>query len=319
MDITHQYPPELLHLLIDTIPLLCQSKKDTILFFNFTGIEKKYFADLEQKIEDNIEEISKNEIVGTILKRLNERGEVTLRERQEILKKVTEFNAFSSCLPDDQLKASELISEIQNLIDITDSFNIETQEHEEEGQKHREEHNLKIKQIEEKKRQLEEVKQKLYSLFSETDDQKRGIILEEILNRLFKINDIPIRESFKMRKEKGQDAVDQIEGEIELEGEFYLVGMKWTNEPTDVGQVLRHLARVYHRNCTRAIFISASGYVKPVISACQEALQNTVIILCTLEEIVKLLENEKDLNDFLKQKISEAVSRQNPFLLILEE
>lgn len=318
MDITHQYPPELLHLLIDTIPLLCRSKKDIILFFNFAGIDKKYFADLEQKIEDDIEEISKYEIAGIILRRLNERGEVTLRERQEVLKKVTEFNAFSSCWPDDELKAKGLISEIQNLSDITDPFNIEREERE-ERQKHREELNLKIKKIEKKKTQLEEVKQKLYSLFSVTDEQKQGIILEEILNSLFKINSFLIREPFKMKKEKSQDAEEQIDGEIELEGKFYLVGMKWTKEPTDVGQVLRHLARVYHRNCTGAIFISASGYAESVLPACKEALQNTIIILCTLEEIVKLLETEGDLKDFLKKKVSAAVSWQNPFLLILEE
>ena len=319
MDITHQYPPKLLHLLIETIPLLCRSKKDIILFFNFAGIEKKHFADLEQKIEYDIEEISKYEIVGIILRRLNERGEVTLRERQEVLKKVTEFDAFSSCWPKDQLKAMGLISEIQNIAKVEDSYSRESQEREMERQKHRGELTLKRDNIAKKKTQLEEVKQKLYSLFSVTDEQKQGIILEEILNSLFKINSFLIRESFKMKKEKNQDAEEQIDGEIELEGKFYLVGMKWTKEPTDVGQVVRHLARVHHRNCTGAIFISASGYAKPVLFACKEALQNTVIILCTLEEIVKLLENERDLKDFLKKKVSAAVSWQNPFLLILEE
>jgi len=37
------YPPEILKLLIDTIPLLCRSKKDVLLFLEGAGVE---FADL---------------------------------------------------------------------------------------------------------------------------------------------------------------------------------------------------------------------------------------------------------------------------------
>jgi len=318
MDITYHYPPNLLHLLMDTIPLLCRSAADAILFFKGAGVEKKYFADLEEEIEYDKEKMSKYEIVKTILKRLNERGEVTLRERQEVLNRVTEFEAFSSCLPDDQLIAQEFVSNIQDVVDGKDTFSRMEQESENEKQRLREEHKLKIKEVAEKKRQLEEIKQKLYSLFSITDEQQHGIILEEILNRLFKLNDIHIRESFKVKKEKEQDVGDRIDGEIVIEGQIYFVEMKWTKGPTDVGHVLKHLVRVSQRSGTHSIFISASGYTKPAIAVCQEALEKAVIILCTLEEIVKLLEIEKDLSDLFKKKLNAAERSQNPFLLILE-
>ena len=318
MDITYHYPPKLLHLLMDTIPLLCRSAGDAILFFKGAGVEKRYFADLEEEIEYDKEKMSKYEIVKTILKRLNERGEVTLRERQEVLNRVAEFEAFSSCLPDDQLIAQELVSNVQDVVDGKDLFARMEQDSENDIQRRREEHKLKIKEVAEKKRQLEEIKQKLYSLFSMTDEQKQGIILEEILNRLFKIHDIPIRESFKVKKEKEQNVGDRIDGEIELEGHIYFAEMKWAKAPTDVGDVLKHLVRVSQRSGTHSLFISASGYTKPAISVCQEALEKTVIILCSLEEIVKLLENEKDLSDFFKKKMNAARSTQNPFLLIFE-
>jgi hypothetical protein len=303
---------------MDTIPLLCRSAGDAILFFKGAGVEKRYFADLEEEIEYDKEKMSKYEIVKTILKRLNERGEVTLRERQEVLNRVAEFEAFSSCLPDDQLIAQELVSNVQDVVDGKDLFARMEQDSENEIQRRREEHRLKIKEVAEKKRQLEEIKQKLYSLFSMTDEQKQGIILEEILNRLFKIHDIPIRESFKVKKEKEQGVGDRIDGEIELEGRIYFTEMKWAKAPTDVGDVLKHLVRVSQRSGTHSLFISASGYTKPAISVCQEALEKTVIILCSLEEIVKLLENEKDLSGFFKKKLNAARSSQNPFLLIFQ-
>jgi len=59
--------------------------------------------------------------------------------------------------------------------------------------------------------------------------------------------------------------------------------------------------------------ISASGYTGPAIEQCREALREKVIILCTLEEIVLLLEQEKELRQFLKEKIQAAIIHKNPF------
>ena len=55
-------------------------------------------------------------MVRTTLTRLNERGEAALRERREILKRVTEFEDFSTCWPNDQLKAKGLVAEIRRVI-----------------------------------------------------------------------------------------------------------------------------------------------------------------------------------------------------------
>ncbi|HVO60793.1 MAG TPA: hypothetical protein VMT53_07645 [Terriglobales bacterium] len=38
MDIVFHYPPELTQLLIQTIPLLCPSKKDVLSFFKGAGV-----------------------------------------------------------------------------------------------------------------------------------------------------------------------------------------------------------------------------------------------------------------------------------------
>jgi restriction system protein len=46
MDIPYHYPPELLDLLVDTIPLLTRSKKGVLDFLRGAGIEDRYLADL---------------------------------------------------------------------------------------------------------------------------------------------------------------------------------------------------------------------------------------------------------------------------------
>jgi len=53
----------------------------------------------------------------------------------------------------------------------------------------------------------------------------------------------------------------------------------------------------------RGIFVSVPGYTTPAINTCKEALQQMVITLCELDEIVSLLEEERDLRIYLDKKL----------------
>ncbi len=318
MNIIYHYPPELLTLLVDTIPLLCKSKNDTLIFLRGSGVDEDTLSDLKKRVTADRENINKYEIVRTVLTRLNEKGEASLRERREILKRVCEFESFSNCWPNDQYKAKGLVAEISKIINIKDSFTRMKQERDKEKEKSRIEHQKKIEKIQKKKQAILSVKQKFYSLFTTgLTPQKRGILLEEVLNHLFEIYGISIRESFTLVKEEGEGIAEQVDGVIEIDGNLYLVEMKWTKKPIDVNPVSRHLVRIYHRGQTRGIFISAAEYTTGAVSVCKEALQQTVISLCTLEEIVNLLEKENDLVLFLRDKINISAIDKNPFKKIL--
>lgn len=318
MNIIYHYPPELLTLLVDTIPLLCKSKKDTLIFLRGSGVGEDTLSDLRKRVAADRENINKYEIVRAVLTRLNEKGEASLRERREILKRVCAFESFSNCWPNDQFKAKGLVSEISKIINIKDSFTRMKQERDKEKEKSRIEHQKKIEKIQKKKQAIFSVKQQFYSLFNtELSPQKRGTLLEEVLNSLFEIYGILIRESFTLVREEGEGIAEQVDGVIEIDGNLYLVEMKWTKNPIDVNPVSRHLVRIYHRGQTRGIFISAAEYTTGAVSVCKEALQQTVISLCTLEEIVNLLEKENDLVLFLRDKINIAAIDKNPFKKIL--
>lgn len=45
-ETTFQYPPDLFALLVDTVPVLCKSKKDVVLFFRGAGAPANMTADL---------------------------------------------------------------------------------------------------------------------------------------------------------------------------------------------------------------------------------------------------------------------------------
>jgi len=312
MDIVFHYPPELMSLLIDTIPLLCRSKKDVLLFFRGAGVSRAITADLGDKVARNRDSVTKFEIVRTVLTRLNQLGDRTLRERREILKRVTEFEDFSTCWPEDQLKAKGLVAEIRRVVDVKDSFTRMRQEREAERKKHQEERRKQQTEIQVRQDELASIKRDLFALFSEDDRQRRGKTLESVLARLFKVGGILVREPFTVRGADGEGVVEQIDGVVEISGDLYLVEMKWWKQPLGRGEVAQHLVNVFTRGHARGILISASGYTEPALTTCRECLSRAMVVLCKLEELVRLLDQEADLKEFLQRKIQAAIIDKNP-------
>lgn len=312
VDLVFHYPPELTQLLIQTIPLLCPAKRDVLLFFRGSGVGDSVRADLEAQLRNNRDSINKYDIARIVLERINAKGEAALRERREILRRVTEFDDFSTCWPNDQLRAKGLVAEISRVIGVKDSFTRMKQAQEEERKLRIAEQERKVRVAAERKMALDALSCELGRLFGEADPVRRGKALERVLNRLFSVYGISVREAFVLRVDP-QGIVEQVDGLVELDGELYLVEVKWWHDPLGPGEVAQHLVRVFSRGHARGIFISASDYTAAAILSCKESLARAVFVLCTLEELVLLLEQEADLRDFLKQKVVAAIADKNPY------
>ena len=313
MDITFHYPPELLNLLIDVIPLLNRSKQDVFLFFQGAGVSDTLMHDPHQKWKVNKEGITKYEITRLVLKTLNEKGEACLRERREVLKRVVEFDNFSSCWENDRLKAKGLMADIREVVNIKDSFTRMNLEREHERLERTKKDQAQKDALLHKQKMLNDIKKDLYQLFVEKNHQKRGKDFEGVMHRLFKAYDISVREAFTLAGAPGEGILEQIDGVVEIDGHIYFVEMKWWESPLGVPEVSQHLVRVYQRAEGRAIIISASDFTGPAVDTCKQALQQKVIVLCTLKEIVMLLENQHDLREMLKKKVNAAIVDRNPF------
>ncbi len=123
-DITYHFPPELFNLLVDVIPLLNRSEArcPVSVFCAGAGVPEAMNADLGVRLRDAPRDINKYEIVRTVLERLNAKGESTLRERREVLRRVVEFATYDTCWPDDQLKAKGLVASIREVVSQKDAF-----------------------------------------------------------------------------------------------------------------------------------------------------------------------------------------------------
>jgi len=186
------------------------------------------------------------------------------------------------------------------------------QERDAERRKQMTARDAEIKALNERKETLSAIKNELFALFSESNPQKRGKALEGVLNRLFEAHGILVREAFTLCGDGSEGIVEQIDGVIELDGQHYLVEMKWWDKPLGKGEVAQHLVTVYHRGQSRGILVSASGFTEPAITVCKEGLQQSVFALCKLEEIVSLLEHGFDLRQMLKSKVDAAITHKNP-------
>lgn len=312
MDEAFHYPPELLALLVDAIPRLVRSKKDVLLFFRGAGVSDLLASDVRKRLETDADGISKYEIARLLLTRINESGDKHLQQRREVLKRVTEYEDFSTCWPNDQLIAKGYVGEIRKLVNVKDAFTRMNIERKKEEEAHRAAARTRQEILEKRRTSLASIRQDLGTATAEANPQKRGSLLEAVTNRLFTEYGIGVRESFRVRSDKGEGVLEQIDGVIELDGHLYLVEMKWLKGPVGKADLSEHLMRIYHRGQARGFFISASGYSPAAVDTAREALQHTVFALAEVEEIVLLLERELDLVHWLREKLRIAQLDKQP-------
>jgi Restriction endonuclease len=318
MSIVYHYPPELLSLLVDTIPLLFRGKNDVVTFFRGAGTPETALIPISDQLRLNKQAVNKYQIVRTVLEWLNDRGDSALAPRREVVKRVVEFEDFSTCWPDDQLKAKGLVGEIRRVVGVKDAFTRMKQERDTEKTEIIATVQAERSANQAKRREIEEIKGQLFALFAQdSNPQVRGKLLETVLNRLFKIYGILIHEDFKRRQLDSSTVLEQIDGVILLDGNVHLVEMKWLKDPVGIADFSPHLVRLFSRANASGIFISNSEFTEPVIKECASALNQKTIFLCSLQEIVMLLQNEGDLLALLRRKSQAAIVAKQPFLKIL--
>ncbi len=316
MDSSFHYPPELLNLLNDTVPKLCKSKSDLLLFFQGAGVRSELLDPFRKLLKDDKEAFNKYVVTRELTAKLNELGERCLHERREILKRVTDFHDFSVCWPADQAPVRGLVAQIRELVNVKDSFTRINIEREQERKARVAEHDVRLASENAHKAKVVAVKSKLNALFAVADAQKRGKALEAVLNSLFEAYGILVREAFTVKGRCGEGVIEQIDGLIELEGHLYLVELKWWNTPLGTAEISPHIVRVFGRGGqARGIFISYSEFTESAVTACRDALAGSaVVVLATLQEIVELLDREADFKKWLKTKATAAIADKNPLI-----
>jgi hypothetical protein len=310
---SYHYPPELLELLCDAVPCLFRSKQGVIDFFAGAGVPAKFLNDWKLKLSQSRDTVKKHEIVRSVLVRINEVGDAAIACRREIIKRIAQFEDFSSCWESERLKAQGLVGQIQKVVNVKDSFTRMNQERERERKEVQAQNAARLKVTQQRAENHAAIKASLYRLFAETNPYKRGKQLEGILNDLFAFAGILVKEAFIVKGDEKQGILEQIDGAVDLEGMVYLVEMKWHADPIGRAELAPHMVSVFNRGDVGGIFISYSGYSSPAIDEAKTGLAQKTFILTELQEIIEVVDREGDLKAYLKAKLNQARTHRNPF------
>lgn len=136
-DPAFHFPPDVFDAVVDAVPLLTRGKRDVVVFFRGCGVDRRFLAGIEQRTAGE-PAFSKYHATREILIYLNELGDSGLAARRQVLKRISEFDDFSSCYPDNQMKARGAVATVAQLINKKDSFTRLRDEREQELKRHRE-------------------------------------------------------------------------------------------------------------------------------------------------------------------------------------
>ncbi|MFD7677478.1 restriction endonuclease [Streptomyces sp. NPDC060187] len=301
--------------MIETVPRLSKSKEGVITFLRSAGISETLLRPYRDQLAVDRTAVSKFKLVRSVLAQVNEEGDTALGVRRKLLQQVTDFQEYTTLWEEDRVKAKGLISDIRAVVEVKDAFTRMNNERDAERQERLARVKEQQKDTAQRRQRLEKLRHQLASLTRLQDPHARGIALEGLLNEVFSATGVLVRESFALRNDGGT-VEEQIDGVIEVDGNLYIVEVKWWKKPIDIDPMCRQLVRVFNRAEARGLFISASGYTQPAVKECTQALTNRVVLLGEVRELMLLLEREGDVTNWVREKARLATMERRPLAIM---
>jgi len=235
---------------IEAIATLCYVKRPMVeLLLKPAGVPEDVYQPLLYKRDDIGRALSKRELAPLILGACENRpgAEQVVRRIVEIAASWSSFH-----LAKDEYAARATVQKAREVLNIVQTMDAreaqirETARQEEIGRISRERANVLRKQSE-----------LLLMMFDETarsgEPHQRGYLLQDLLNRLFDLHEIPVVRSFT-RNSGGE----QIDGAFKLEGWHYVVECRWREKLADIRQLDGLLGQV-QRSGKQTMWLNAGG------------------------------------------------------------
>ncbi|MCS7465005.1 restriction endonuclease [Paenibacillus doosanensis] len=301
-------------LVIDIIAYLVYKKTQMYeLILRPAGISDKFFANLLKQRNVEGKPLTKRDMGTIIVQELEKKPEYK-SNFNSIIKVAANWNQFH--LTDNEMLARATVQkarEVLNIIEILD---------EKEKQILREEKEKERKKLEEERRaakvemdnEIQKQSKLLLIMYDELvmmkdNPQKRGLMLEQLMNMLFNVYDIALMQSFR-RNEGGE----QIDGAFKLDGWHYLVEMKWTNQLTDMKQLDALYGKVARSGKqTMGLFLSIGGWSSHVIPLMKQQPDKSIFLMDGFD-LRMVLTQDISLIDLLQKKIAKFNIESEPFL-----
>ena len=130
----------------------------------------------------------------------------------------------------------------------------------------------------------------------ESDRNKAGLALEQLLNRLFDLFQLHPRQPFRIVGE-------QIDGSFELEGQIYLLEAKWEKHPLPEADLLIFRGKIEGKSTfTRGVFIALNDVSLPARDAITRGKAPSFFVM-NGHDLIMILSEAMTLTDFLRKRV----------------
>lgn len=175
--------------------------------------------------------------------------------------------------------------------------------------------NIQRKLAEEKKvivkkraEKLEELRREYNNNLNALNRQKAGFNLEELIKKLFELNDIQYKKSYR-----NSENTQQIDDFFKFDGFDYLVETKWISGFPSVSEIASFNHKIESKlESTRGLFVSVNGFRNEVIK--EFSGKRSKIIFMDGQDLALILEGRINLKDAMNLKIEKAVQYGETFL-----
>jgi hypothetical protein len=145
-----------------------------------------------------------------------------------------------------------------------------------------------------------------------TDHQRRGYLLQDLLNRLFDLHQIPVIGPFTRNH-----GAEQIDGMFTLEGWHYIVECRWRQKLADIREVDGLRGQVDRSGKqSMGLFLSVNGWSESVPQLLKQSPEKAILLMDGYD-LRMVLASRVDPRDLILAK-SAALAKGKPFLAIAE-
>jgi len=275
------------------------------------GVSRELYASLITRRDDITGKLlTKRQMAPLIIEAL-EKSPDGQRVIRAIVKIASEWTSFY--LADNEYEARATVQKAREIMGT-----IGTIEAQENLQKERSQEADFARLSEERARTFQKESGLLLAMFDEAarldnDQQRRGFLLQDLLNRIFNLYEIPVHRSFQRN-----EGAEQIDGAFRLEGWHYLVECRWRNKMTNIRDLDGLLGQVGRSGKqTMGLFFSFNGWSENVPKLLKQNPEKSIILMDGYD-LRTALANSVDIRDFILAKVAKLNLDSEPFLPVLD-
>lgn len=150
-------------------------------------------------------------------------------------------------------------------------------------------------------------------LAASSDHQRRGYLLQELLNRVFDLYEIPVVRSFT-RNAGGE----QVDGAFKLDGWHYLLECRWRERLSDIRAIDGLLGQVARSGKqTMGVYLSINGWSDNVPRLLKQNPEKCILLI-EGHALRCALARQADWKDYLLAAVAQLSVRAEPFLSMHE-